>query len=151
MNRLEFRLTKEQAELLLTLGAEREVVGECKANILCIRRARPLWVSVTKIGDVTLAKVTSGGRQAAQMAVRGFEREHLLHQNAAGISTAEKPQDGSGADLKSGPLIPLLVQGIAEGISSGLRTLADEIVRLRKENEELRKKLASRTGQGVVS
>ena len=43
------------------------------------------------------------------------------------------------------------VQGIAEGLSSGLKTLADEIVRLRKENEELRKKLASGTGQGVAS
>lgn len=72
-------------------------------------------------------------------------------QAAAAISAEEKPQDGSGADIKSGPLIPLIVQGIAEGLSSGLRTLADEIVRLRKENEELRKKLASSTGQGVAS
>jgi hypothetical protein len=142
-----FTLTQDQAELLLTLGSEREVVGDCEANVLAIKRARPLWVSVIQIGDVTLAKATSGGRRAAQIALAGFARDELLRQNAAGISAEEKPQDGSGADLKSGPLIPLLVQGIAEGLSSGLRTLADEIVRLRKENEELRKKLA----KGVAS
>ena len=138
MNRSEFRLTKEQAELLLTLGGEREVVGECKANILCIKRARPLWVSVTKIGDVTLAKATRGGRQAAQMAVRNFELEERLRQP---LSEAESARIDDEWELNTSGV----VERITDGLAAGLRILADEIVRTRKENEELRKQILAGT------
>lgn len=145
MSRKDFKLTESQAKLLLSIGSEREVVGECKANVLAIKRARPLWVSVTKIGDVTLAKATRGGRQAAQMAVRNFEREERLRQP---LSEAEAARIDDEWELNTSAV----VERIAEGLAAGLRILADEIVRIRNKNEELSKQLlALRSQHGVAS
>ena len=138
MKRSEFRLTKEQAELLLSLGGERAVVGECKANILCIKRARPLWLSVTKIGDVTLAKATGGGRRAAQTAVRRFEEEELLRQPLSEAAEARFDSEWEVQTVETLKRDLFEKQQFVEKYQKENYELRGEVIKLRQENFQLK-------------